>query len=83
MRPACAAGLPSATRPTSAGATGRPTSMNMSPAITAASTKFMAGPANTIRKRAPSGLPLKALAGSTVAPLPPSSGFSSSPIILT
>jgi len=57
--------------------------MNISPAITAARTKFMAGPANTIRKRAASGLPLKALAGSMVVLLPPSSGFSSSPIILT
>jgi hypothetical protein len=83
VRPACAAGLPSATRPTSVGATGRPTSMNMSPAISAASTKFMAGPANTIRKRAASGLPLKALAGSMVAAFPPSRGFSSSPIIFT
>ena len=48
-----------------------------------ASTKFIAGPAKTIRNRAASDLLLKALAGSTVAALPPSSGFSSSPIIFT
>jgi hypothetical protein len=57
--------------------------MNTRAKITAARTKFIAGPANTMRKRAMRGFPLKALAGSTVGPAPPSSGFSSSPIIFT
>ena len=81
--PACPAGAPSVTRPTSAGATGRPMNMNIAAAMSTASTKFIAGPAKTIMNRAASDLLLKALAGSTVGALPPSSGFSSSPIIFT
>ena len=51
--------------------------------MTAARTKFIPGPAKTMRKRAMRDLPWKALVGSTVGPAPPSSGFSSSPIIFT
>ena len=48
----------------------------------AARTKFIPGPANTIRKRAQSGLSANALSGSKVAEPPPSSGLSS-PTIFT
>jgi hypothetical protein len=57
--------------------------VNIAAAMRTARTKFIAGPAKTMRNRAASDLLLKALAGSTVAALPPSSGFSSSPIIFT
>jgi hypothetical protein len=57
--------------------------MNIAAAMRTARMKFIAGPAKTMRNRAPSDLLLKALAGSTVLALPPSRGFSSSPIILT
>ena len=83
LRPACATGPFSTTRPITVGATGRPRIMNTSQKITTASTKFIAGPANTMRKRTASGFRLKARFGSSVPVFPPSSGFSSSPIILT
>jgi hypothetical protein len=50
--------------------------------ITAARTKFMPGPAKTMRNRAHSGFRANALVGSEVAEPPPSSGFSS-PTIFT
>ena len=83
-RPAAAAGLPSATRPT----TGRP--HRRGPAwpsttakITAASTRFMPGPGEDDQEARPQRLEREGLGRSRrPAPPPPSSGFSS-PIIFT
>jgi len=80
--PAAAAGLPSATLPTAAGHTGRPTVARTAAKITAASTKFIPGPAKTMRKRAHSGFRANAFWASNGKAAPPSSGFSS-PIIFT
>jgi hypothetical protein len=77
-----AAGPSGVTRPTTAGHTGRPTVARMMLKMIAARTKFIPGPANTIRNRAHSGLSANALSGSKVAEPPPSSGLSS-PTIFT
>jgi hypothetical protein len=52
-------------------------------ARTTASTKFMPGPAKTMRKRTQIGLRLKERAGSVLPVRPPSSGSRRLPTILT